>query len=691
MNEARQAAAQAGNVTGPIGDSAGVGQGEGENKPAITYGEPGKQMVLAGPGVDIQAELDRPGNLLGDFRFRGNKLDRTAYQNQIIGTIEFEQGIATVPNLELTIVDIDGQLYKQFDALWYRGTKCTYLDLELTVNEISFEPGPHGSGQLVIKMIDSIVYDLFMLRGARTESNMDATAWIASELKMVRRDPDKMFLGESVPSQSTISRDVPPAAQNQNNSTPPWPVANSGAGTNPATGSPIGADTGTIRYDGYGPRLSGDPAVAGYSFLGTPYVSVPDASFLRKMFLLRNRDNNLSVVVQGGCIGAWGGMSYAAAQALEMGVTSAMTGGTALRAQRTTITDYVAVQVQPAKAPAGAQSSGGKVVEAYYADVPGTARIAGIEANIEEDNRSEGKLDSPTAWSTGVRLGKELGKRFFVSGHRLVFGSAGFCLRWVRPYDKDPEQLGWNGFRPDDLARFMEIPTVTRVAVGKREGIIQVVGKIMNSRAAYLRPGSGVTLYGIPGVRDSMYMVQKIKHSLGTDFDGAEIELIQPVNPPPEPPTGGQENAAEGAGGSGTTSGGGADGQIDTFVNLCLAQAGDRYVFGAEVKMSDPNPSVWDCSELVEWAAFRAGIKPKVPDGSSAQKAHCTPISVREGIATKGALLFHPGHVAVSLGNGRTIEAYTSSKPVGQLNAGGRFNAAGLIPGATGYRRGGGG
>jgi len=114
-------------------------------------------------------------------------------------------------------------------------------------------------------------------------------------------------------------------------------------------------------------------------------------------------------------------------------------------------------------------------------------------------------------------------------------------------------------------------------------------------------------------------------------------------------------------------------------------------VFGAEASPSDPNPRSFDCSELVEWAAARTGITPRVPDGSSAQLAHCqrngTMLSVSAGINTKGALLFQPGHVAVSLGNGRTIEAMNPSSGVRQGNANGRgWTSAARIPGAKGYR-----
>lgn len=120
------------------------------------------------------------------------------------------------------------------------------------------------------------------------------------------------------------------------------------------------------------------------------------------------------------------------------------------------------------------------------------------------------------------------------------------------------------------------------------------------------------------------------------------------------------------------------------------SQAGDPYVFGAEASPNNPNPRRFDCSELVEWACGRLGVSPRMPDGSKAQKAHCqshkTLITVDQGIHTAGALLFrmsgNPTHVAISRGNGQTIEARGRAYGVGTFSAyGRRWTHAGRIPG----------
>ena len=147
-----------------------------------------------------------------------------------------------------------------------------------------------------------------------------------------------------------------------------------------------------------------------------------------------------------------------------------------------------------------------------------------------------------------------------------------------------------------------------------------------------------------------------------------------------------------------------AKGERDRVAELIEAakkQAGDKYDYGAEASPTDPDPDLWDCSELVEWAAARVGTKPPMPDGSWMQARHCqahgTMISVAEALVTPGALLFRfssgPGpvpsvrpksaHVAISLGNGSTIEARSKDSGVNIFHdaASRGWTHAALIPG----------
>jgi hypothetical protein len=121
-------------------------------------------------------------------------------------------------------------------------------------------------------------------------------------------------------------------------------------------------------------------------------------------------------------------------------------------------------------------------------------------------------------------------------------------------------------------------------------------------------------------------------------------------------------------------------------------------VFGAEVKLSDDDPDVFDCSEFTQWAAHQAGTK--IPDGATAQyldlKERGLLIPVDKAKDTPGALLFsfdrepRPGdgrtpgaHVAISLGDGKVVEAANRKAGVRETNAGDRFEFAAVLPGIS--------
>lgn len=139
---------------------------------------------------------------------------------------------------------------------------------------------------------------------------------------------------------------------------------------------------------------------------------------------------------------------------------------------------------------------------------------------------------------------------------------------------------------------------------------------------------------------------------------------------------------------------------VDVVVNRLISQSGDPYRWGVEVNANDPNPSGLDCSEAIEWAVNGIGIRPPMPDGSWIQARHCrqhrTLIPVVDALGIRGAMLFRfsadpfgggrpaDAHVALSLGDGRSVEARGTAFGVGVF-AGARsrrWTHAGLIPGA---------
>lgn len=140
---------------------------------------------------------------------------------------------------------------------------------------------------------------------------------------------------------------------------------------------------------------------------------------------------------------------------------------------------------------------------------------------------------------------------------------------------------------------------------------------------------------------------------------------------------------------------------VASFLDLALEQAGDRYRFGAEVDLGDPDPDVFDCSELIEWVAGRLKITPRMPDGSWLQYRHVhgadATLEIPEALKTPGALLFRfssnpltgsrpsSSHVAISLGDGRTMEARSTAAGVGVFGAaaGRGWTHAGRVPGLS--------
>lgn len=128
------------------------------------------------------------------------------------------------------------------------------------------------------------------------------------------------------------------------------------------------------------------------------------------------------------------------------------------------------------------------------------------------------------------------------------------------------------------------------------------------------------------------------------------------------------------------------------IVDVALTQKGDRYKLGVEVSLHDPDPEAFDCSEFVQWVCARVGLV--APDGTVAQFPWSIRCSVEHAIKTPGALLFvyygpdrgggRGNHVAISQGNGTTIEARSTRHGVGVWSSHNRgWTHGGLIPGVN--------
>ncbi len=138
---------------------------------------------------------------------------------------------------------------------------------------------------------------------------------------------------------------------------------------------------------------------------------------------------------------------------------------------------------------------------------------------------------------------------------------------------------------------------------------------------------------------------------------------------------------------------------LGVFLSDARAQKGDVYNYSSTPRPDDPNPTRFDCSSLVQWAAHNAGVElPRTAEYQYMKLRDENKTSVDEALRTPGALLFYfskepqgalpagQAHVAISLGDGRTIEARGSDYGVGEWSATERFhkfNRAAIVPGLS--------
>jgi cell wall-associated NlpC family hydrolase len=237
---------------------------------------------------------------------------------------------------------------------------------------------------------------------------------------------------------------------------------------------------------------------------------------------------------------------------------------------------------------------------------------------------------------------------------------------------------------------------------------INLYDPLATARAAYQVSGHGkdispwTTTHGIGDApylshrTEALAAARAVGDSPSGEWTGTEGygHPLAAAGHPGSDPTGGLGSGG-GLGGADPTGGNAA---LHTFLSSALAQDGDAYVWGVHDEISDPDPKSFDCSELVKWSAGRAGVT--LDDGSWNQYLQLQSgghtISVEEAAHTPGALLFSfsspptPGagrpeeaHVAISLGDGRTIEASSPETGVGIHHVGHRFNYAAVIPGLS--------
>ncbi len=114
---------------------------------------------------------------------------------------------------------------------------------------------------------------------------------------------------------------------------------------------------------------------------------------------------------------------------------------------------------------------------------------------------------------------------------------------------------------------------------------------------------------------------------------------------------------------------------LESFMACVEAQVGKPYVWGSN------GPEGFDCSGLIVFGLRQVGLLRAHEDlHSSTLIERTVPLRVPEAIATCGAFLYMPGHIAVSRGDASTIEARNPSQGTGFFNTRGRgWTRAGMF------------
>lgn len=300
-----------------------------------------------------------------------------------------------------------------------------------------------------------------------------------------------------------------------------------------------------------------------------------------------------------------------------------------------------------------------------------------VARDVPKQGESSRGAQKPSSWTTFQRLAGEEGFYLFEFGGVIYFGKPSWLIAQAEAIPVLlPIAKG-----VDERFAALNLPTISMSE--DAEVPVEISGlELPKTRFGECRPGRAVHLRGLHPFIAKFLITQMAMPLLGPG--AIDLSASTPVDPPPQPPSeegvgGGASRSSGGGDSSGAATQSGTKSALD-FVTVALTQQGDRYVFGAEANLNSANPGAFDCSELIEWACSRVGVR--FVDGSANQIAASKQISVQQAIKTRGALLYKPGHIGISLGNGQTMEARNSRAGVGVFRASDiKWTRGGLIPG----------
>jgi N-acetylmuramoyl-L-alanine amidase len=142
----------------------------------------------------------------------------------------------------------------------------------------------------------------------------------------------------------------------------------------------------------------------------------------------------------------------------------------------------------------------------------------------------------------------------------------------------------------------------------------------------------------------------------------------------------------------------------ERILDIAAEHVGENYIFGAFAPKNNANwRGPWDCAEFVSWCVYQASgilygcnnntFNPSVADAYTGYWARDvvglgTAISITDAARRPGAALLRipvtgrVGHIAISDGNGGTVEAHSRNRGViRHVIAGRRWDRGVLVPG----------
>lgn len=263
--------------------------------------------------------------------------------------------------------------------------------------------------------------------------------------------------------------------------------------------------------------------------------------------------------------------------------------------------------------------------------------------------------DKSDSWTLLGEIADEINWRRFSDGRKLVIGSD----KWLR--ERSPS--AWTVREHTGPVHTVDFD----LDVGKRASSATIE---VDAKRWAVDPGLAVEVEDL-GPGDGRWLIGEFTRKLTRPRATVQIVRGRHVlkEPPPAPAAvpGSEQGEQDFLPGQGGSIGGGeaANAARERMVQWALAQAGKPYIWGGS------GPSGFDCSGLVQEATRAAGkvlIKPSKSQWATVVNAGRA-ISVDAALRTRGALLFRmsgdPTHIAISLGNGSTIEAMGTAYGVG--------------------------